>query len=147
TPSRPARCERRTGTRNLEELLSMSVRKILHAADVHLDSPLQNLEAYPDAPVDSFRGATRQALANLVDLAIAQRVDLVVIAGDLYDGDWDDAHTGLFFVSQARRLRDAAIPLVVIRGNHDAALLMTQKLRLPDNPDGSALMLDHLAVD
>lgn len=125
----------------------MSVRKILHAADVHLDSPLRNLEAYPDAPVEAFRGATRQALANLVELAIEQRVDLVVIAGDLYDGAWDDAHTGLFFVSQARRLREAAIPLVVIRGNHDAALLMTQKLRLPDNPDGSSLMLDHEAVD
>ncbi len=125
----------------------MSVRKILHAADVHLDSPLQNLEAYPDAPVEAFRGATRQALCNLVDLAIGQRVDLVVIAGDLYDGAWDDAHTGLFFVSQATRLREAAIPLVVIRGNHDAALLMTQTLRLPDNPDGSLLMLDHQKVD
>ncbi len=125
----------------------MTVRKILHAADVHLDSPLQNLEAYPDAPVEAFRGATRLALRNLVDLAIDQRVDLVVIAGDLYDGDWDDAHTGLFFVGQAARLREAAIPLVVIRGNHDAALQMTQTLRLPDNPDGSALMLDHLQVD
>jgi len=125
----------------------MSIRKILHAADIHLDSPMQNLEAYPDAPVDEFRGATRVALANLVDLAISQQVDLVVIAGDLYDGDWDDAHTGLFFVSQASRLRAAGIPIVVIRGNHDAALLMTQTLRLPDNPDGSAIMLDHAAVD
>jgi DNA repair protein SbcD/Mre11 len=125
----------------------MTVRKILHAADVHLDSPLQNLEAYPDAPVDAFRGATRQALANLVDLAIGERVDLVVIAGDLYDGDWDDVRTGLCFVEQALRLREAAIPLVVIRGNHDAALLMTRTLRLPDNPDGSLLMLDHQRVD
>lgn len=125
----------------------MSIRKILHAADIHLDSPMQNLEAYPDAPVDEFRGATRVALTNLVDLAISQKVDLVVIAGDLYDGDWDDAHTGLFFVGQASRLRAAGIPIVVIRGNHDAALLMTQTLRLPDNPDGSSIMLDHDAVD
>lgn len=125
----------------------MSIRKILHAADVHLDSPMQNLEAYPDAPVDEFRGATRAALTNLVELAIAQAVDLVVIAGDLYDGDWDDAHTGLFFVGQAARLRDAGIPVVVIRGNHDAALRMTQTLRLPNNPDGSSIMLDHESVD
>jgi DNA repair exonuclease SbcCD nuclease subunit len=125
----------------------MSIRKILHAADIHLDSPMQNLEAYPDAPVEEFRGATRAALNNLVDLAISQKVDLVVIAGDLYDGDWDDAHTGLFFVAQASRLRAAGIPIVVIRGNHDAALLMTQTLRLPDNPDGSSIMLDHDAVD
>jgi exonuclease SbcD len=125
----------------------MSIRKILHAADIHLDSPMQNLEAYPDAPVDEFRGATRGALSNLVDLAISQQVDLVVIAGDLYDGDWDDAHTGLFFVSQASKLRAAGIPIAVIRGNHDAALLMTQTIRLPDNPDGSTIMLDHETVD
>lgn len=126
---------------------TVSTRKILHAADIHLDSPMQNLEAYPDAPVEAFRGATRVALSNLVDLAISQRVDLVVIAGDLYDGDWDDAHTGLFFVSQAARLRAAGIPIVVIRGNHDAALLMTNTLRLPDNPDGSMILMDHQAVD
>jgi len=125
----------------------MSIRKILHAADIHLDSPMQNLESYPDAPLEEFRGATRGALVNLVDLAISQQVDLVVIAGDLYDGDWDDAHTGLFFVAQAARLRACGIPIVVIRGNHDAALLMTQTLRLPDNPDGSTIMLDHERVD
>jgi DNA repair exonuclease SbcCD nuclease subunit len=125
----------------------MAVRKILHAADVHLDSPMQNLESYPDAPVEAFRGATRRALSNLVDLALDQRVDLVVIAGDLYDGAWDDAHTGLYFVAEASRLRAAGIPIVVIRGNHDAALLMSDKIRLPDNPDGSAIMLDHAAVD
>jgi len=125
----------------------MSVRKILHAADVHLDSPMRNLEAYPDAPVDAFQGATRRALGNLVNLAIDQQVDLVVIAGDLYDGDWDDAHTGLHFVGQATRLRNAEIPLVVIRGNHDAALRMTRSIGLPANPDGSAIMLSHDRVD
>lgn len=125
----------------------MSHRKILHAADVHLDSPMRNLEAYPDAPVDAFRGATRRALAKLVDLAISERVDLVVIAGDLYDGDWDDAHTGVFFAGQAARLRDAGIPIVVLRGNHDAAVLMSKTIRLPDNPDGSAIMLDWKSVE
>lgn len=125
----------------------MSVRKILHAADVHLDSPMRNLESYPDSPSAEFAGATRRALANLVDLAIGQRVDLVVIAGDLYDGDWDDAHTGLYFVGQATRLRDAGIPLLVIRGNHDAALRMTQSIRLPTNPDGSSILLSHQQVE
>lgn len=124
-----------------------SVRKVLHAADVHLDSPMRNLEAYPDAPIDGFVGATRRALSNLVDVAIRQRVDLVVIAGDLYDGDWDDAHTGLYFVGQAARLREAGIPLVLIRGNHDAALRMTQSIELPRNPDGSEILMAHDRVD
>lgn len=122
-------------------------RKILHAADIHLDSPLQKLGAYEHAPVDQIRGASRRALESMVDLAIDESVDLVVIAGDLYDGDWQDQNTGLFFVAQSNRLVQAGIPLVVIRGNHDAANVMTSDLPLPRNPDGSEIMLGSDQVD
>jgi DNA repair exonuclease SbcCD nuclease subunit len=125
----------------------MPNHKILHAADIHLDSPLRNLTKYEDAPADQIRGASRRALENMVQLAMDQDVDLVVIAGDLYDGDWPDQNTGLFFVSQARRLIDAGIPIVVIRGNHDAFNKMTLNLRLPRNPDGSEVMLSEKSVD
>jgi exonuclease SbcD len=125
----------------------VTVRKILHAADIHLDSPLQKLDAYEHAPVHQIRGASRRALENLVQLAIDQAVDLVVIAGDLYDGDWPDQNTGLFFVAQASKLVKAGIPLVVIRGNHDAANVMTASLPLPANPDGSEIMMRSDRVD
>lgn len=107
--------------------------KFIHAADVHLDSPLRGLEQYDGAPVDEIRSATRRALQNLVELAIEQHVDFVLIAGDLYDGDWKDHNTGLFFVAQMSRLREANIPVVMISGNHDAANKMTKSLRLPEN--------------
>ena len=74
--------------------------KFLHAADIHLDSPLRGLDRYEGAPVDEIRGATRRALENLVSLAIEEDVDFVVLAGDLFDGDWPDFNTGLFFVRQ-----------------------------------------------
>jgi DNA repair exonuclease SbcCD nuclease subunit len=122
-------------------------RKILHAADIHLDSPLQKLGHYEGAPAEQIRRASRRALENLVAAAIDDSVDLVVIAGDLYDGDWPDQNTGLFFVSQARRIVDAGIPVVVIRGNHDAANRMTSSLPLPKNPDGSEIMIRADAVD
>ena len=122
-------------------------RKIIHAADIHLDSPLQKLSQYEGAPAEQIRRASRNALTKLVDLAIEESVDLLVIAGDLYDGDWPDQNTGLFFVRQAARLIDAGIPLVVIRGNHDAANLMTKNLPLPNNPDGSEVMLSAQQVD
>ena len=57
---------------------------ILHAADIHLDSPLRGLERYEGAPVDRIRGATREAFRALVDLAIAEEVRLVLLAGDLH---------------------------------------------------------------
>src|SRR5947209_8601591 len=97
------------------------MRKFLHAADIHLDSPLQGLERYEGAPVQQLRQATRRAFANLVQLAIDEAVAFLVIAGDLYDGDWKDYNTGLFFVSQMNRLREAGIPVFLIAGNHDAA--------------------------
>ncbi len=111
----------------------------LHAADIHLDSPLRGLQRYEGAPADEIRQATRRALENLVQLAIDQSVAFVLIAGDLYDGDWKDHCTGLFFVSQMVRLREANIPVIVIAGNHDAMNKMTRTLPLPENVH----MLDH----
>lgn len=55
------------------------------------------------------------------------------MAGDLYDGDWKNFQTGMYFVKQAARLRAADIPLIFIAGNHDAANKMTRSLPLPDN--------------
>ena len=105
----------------------------IHAADIHLDSPLRGLQRYDGAPVDEIRQASRRALENLVQLAIDQSAAFVLIAGDLYDGDWKDHRTGLYFVSQMVRLREAGIPVFVIAGNHDAANRMTRTLPLPEN--------------
>jgi DNA repair protein SbcD/Mre11 len=107
--------------------------RFIHAADVHLDSPLRGLQRYPGAPTEEIRGASRKALINLVDFALEQQVDFVLIAGDLYDGDWKDHHTGLFFTQQMSRLRESEIPVIVIAGNHDAANKMTKTLQLPEN--------------
>jgi DNA repair exonuclease SbcCD nuclease subunit len=71
--------------------------RFLHAADVHLDSPLRGLDEYEGAPVQAIRGATRKAFAALVQLALADHVDFLILAGDLYDGDWPDYSTGQFF--------------------------------------------------
>lgn len=107
--------------------------RFLHAADIHLDSPLIGLELPEDAPVDQIRGATRKALENLVELAIREEVAFVLLAGDIYDGDWKDFNTGLFFNQRMAKLRDANIPVFVVSGNHDAASQITKNLRLPDN--------------
>ncbi len=103
--------------------------KFFHTADVHLDSPLCGLDRYEGAPADKLRGATRKALEALVEQSIAENVDFVLIAGDLYDGDWTDYNTGIFFVRQMARLRDAGIKVFIVRGNHDAK---SKILRLPD---------------
>ncbi|MGE3821406.1 MAG: exonuclease SbcCD subunit D [Isosphaeraceae bacterium] len=103
--------------------------KFLHAADIHLDSPMLGLDRYEGAPASECREAGRRALENLVGLAIDERVAFVLIVGDLYDGDWPDYNTGLFFSAQMARLRDEGIEVYLIRGNHDAANRMTKDLR------------------
>jgi DNA repair protein SbcD/Mre11 len=118
----------------------MILFRFLHAADIHLDSPLQGLERYDDAPVEAVRGAPRRAFEALVDLALDERVAFVVLAGDLYDGDWKDYNTGLFFTAQMRRLAEAGIPVQLVSGNHDAANQITKKLSLPPN-------VHHFAAD
>lgn len=106
--------------------------KFIHAADIHLDSPLRGLERYDGAP-EHVGNATRRAFDNLIQLAIDEAVDFVLIAGDLYDSDWRDYNTGLYFASRMHRLREAGIKVFIVRGNHDAANLMTRSLKLPDN--------------
>ncbi len=107
--------------------------KFIHAADIHLDSPLHSLDAYEGAPQDEIRQASRRAFDNLVGTALAERVDFVLIAGDLYDGDWKDYNTGLYLVSQTVKLREAGIAVYIAAGNHDAASKITKKLKLPEN--------------
>ena len=107
--------------------------KFIHTADIHLDSPLTGLASYLNAPVDTLRTATRDAFAQLVTEAVDAAVDFMVIAGDLYDGNWRDFNTGHFFVGQMGRLQRAGIPVYLLYGNHDAESEMTRRLHLPPN--------------
>lgn len=126
--------------------------QFLHTGDIHLDSPLKGLAGYEGPAAELIRTATRQAFSNLVDLAIEQQVAFVVIAGDLYDGDWRDYQTGLYFVRQMGRLASAQIPVFLLWGNHDAESQITKRLNLPDNVrvfssrKPQTLLLDALPV-
>ena len=107
--------------------------RFIHTADIHLDSPLKGLSGQDGKVAARIRTATREAFDNLVGHAIEEAVAFIVIAGDLYDGDWRDYHTGLFFTGQMGRLAKAGIPVYVVYGNHDAESQMTKRLELPDN--------------
>ena len=105
---------------------------VVHAADIHLDSPLRGLGRIGADYAQELRSSTRRALENLVCLAVDRRADLLVIAGDLYDGSWHDFGTGQFFVEQMVKLKEARIPVVIASGNHDAASQITRSLTLPE---------------
>ena len=107
--------------------------RFVHTADVHLDSPLRSL-ALRDADLAARVGeATRQAFANIIDLCLEERVDALIVAGDLYDGDQTSMKTALFLAGQLQRLDEAGIRVFIVRGNHDAESRITRELALPDN--------------
>ena len=107
--------------------------RFIHAADLHIDSPLRGLDRYDGAPVERLRTATRSAFERLVDRALGERVDFVLFAGDIYDCDWQDFHTGLFFREQLVRLGRAGIRVFIVQGNHDAQGVISKQLVLPQN--------------
>jgi exonuclease SbcD len=105
--------------------------RFIHAADIHLDSPLIGLDQDETAPKERIRNATRVAMKNLVDFALDERAEFLVIAGDIYDDDWNDYATGHVFLDQIRRL--APMPVYLIHGNHDAINKMTRSLPTPSH--------------
>lgn len=107
--------------------------KFLHTADLHIDSPLRGLSQRDEAMMRTVQRATRTALERIIDLAMEQQVAFVLIAGDLFDGQWKDMHSGQWAAGQFRRLEEAGIGVYYIRGNHDAVSQIQQKIRWPSN--------------
>lgn len=107
--------------------------KILHTADVHLDSPLRSLALRNEALRDNIKSATRSAFIRIIDTALTEDVAALLIAGDLYDGAQRSAKTAAFLVGQFERLRAAGIQVFYIKGNHDAENPITGEVALPDN--------------
>ncbi len=107
--------------------------KILHTADVHLDSPLKSLALRDPELRERVQTASRAAFVRIVDTAIAEEVTALLIAGDLFDGAERSARTAAFLVIQLERLRECGIRVFYIKGNHDAENPVTGELNLPDN--------------
>lgn len=105
----------------------------LHAADLHLGSPFTGLADCDDELARRVRAASREAMEDLVAKAIDLKVDFLVIAGDVYDGDWKDTTIGHFFNREMSRLNRAGIPVYLVKGNHDAESIVTKSVTLPDS--------------
>ena len=107
--------------------------KILHTADIHLDSPLKSLALRDEGLRTRVQTATRTAFTRIVNTAIDEDVAALMIAGDLFDGVERSARTVAFLFEQLDKLRERNIRVFYIKGNHDAENPITNNLTLPDN--------------
>ena len=120
--------------------------KVLHGADFHLDSPFAGLT--PDAAAQR-RGEQRELLARLADLAREREADLVLLSGDLLDGDLVFRET---VQALARALGSIPCPVFLAPGNHDwygpqspyAALEWPENVHLFTGPELEAVRLPEL---
>lgn len=103
--------------------------RILHSADLHLDSPFEGLSAGKAA---IRRGEQRELLAALAALARRERADIVLLSGDLLDSDNTYYETG---EELSRCLRQIPAPVFIAPGNHDyySARSPYARLKLPEN--------------
>ena len=98
----------------------MPLLRFVHAADLHLDSPFTGLKtAAPDNVANALYAATFTAYENIIDLCIDERVDALLVAGDVFDSADRSLRAQLKFVEGLKRLDEAGIRSFVCHGNHD----------------------------
>lgn len=105
--------------------------RFIHAADLHLDSPFRGLAKAPDPVRTDLADATFLALKQLTDTAIAEKVDFIVIAGDLFDEADRSLRAQLAMIREWERLAAEGIAVFAIHGNHDHLGGRRAKLKLP----------------
>lgn len=106
--------------------------RFIHAADLHLDSPFTGLAAVPTEIQRPVMQSTFVAFSRIIDAAIENQVDFVLLVGDLFDTPKHSAAATDFFLQQLERLHAAKIPAIISYGNHDFRTDFAS-LTFPDN--------------
>ncbi|OXT15187.1 DNA repair exonuclease [Bacillus sp. OG2] len=105
----------------------------IHAADLHLDSPMLGLSSLQDDLFDKIKESTFAALKNIVDAALGRKVDFVILAGDLFDGEDRSIKAQARLRKEMNRLAEKNIPVYAVHGNHDHFEGTWSHISLPDN--------------
>ena len=112
----------------------MAGLKFIHAADIHLGSTIQ----LPQLDISKqqeelLEQANYNAFSYIVEIAIAQKVDFLLLAGDVYDQQQRSIKANQFFKQQCQKLAEAEIAVYIIAGNHDPLNSRQQLFAQPDN--------------
>ena len=125
----------------------MTAVRFLHTGDLHLDSPFTGLSASaPEHVAAALRDATIGAWRAIVELAVEERLDFVLVAGDVFDrGEWSlRAQVG--FRDGLVRLSEAGIPTLVVAGNHDPLPSWERAIRISWPPLAHLFGADEVAA-
>lgn len=107
--------------------------KFIHCADLHLDSPFVGLRNLPSKIYEQTKQSTFASFSKIIDTAIEEMVDFIIIAGDIYDGEDRSIRAQLFFREQMENLAKKGIHVFLVYGNHDHLGGNWTKLTWPNN--------------
>lgn len=107
--------------------------RFYHTADLHLDSPFKGLSHLPQDLLDQFTSASQKSFSRLVEEAIEEQIDFLLVVGDIFDAQTQSIQAQVFFKRQMERLDSQQIPVYLTLGNHDTLKFKNQRLALPDN--------------
>ena len=110
----------------------MTTVRFIHCADLHLDTPFKGLSHVTPEIGETLRDATFSSFKNIVDLALHERVDFVVVAGDVYDSSDRSLRAQFAFRDGLSRLANSGIPSFVAFGNHDPVSGWSNTLEWPE---------------
>jgi DNA repair protein SbcD/Mre11 len=97
----------------------MNKIKFLHTADLHLDSPFKGLKNLPDSIFTRIKNSTFSAFDRILQIAIEQKVDFVVIAGDVYDRELRSVQAQTRLRKGFEMLANHEVTVFISHGNHD----------------------------
>ncbi len=103
--------------------------KFIHAADLHLDVPMQKISN--ELALSSQ--ATFQALENLVKIAVQKQVDAVLFVGDIWNDEDASLRARLMFKKACDTLNKHCIKVYIAHGNHDPLTKRFQSIQYPEN--------------
>lgn len=106
----------------------------IHAADLHLGSPLKGIGEKDPILAETLRRAVACAFDRMIEQAIGREVDFVLIAGDIFDSEEPSYADMMRFIEGMERLRRAGIPVFAATGNHERSGAWQHGFAsLPDN--------------
>jgi DNA repair exonuclease SbcCD nuclease subunit len=111
----------------------MTKVKFIHTADLHLDTPFKGLFNWNADLASKLKDATFKSFKRITDLCLIEKVDFLIISGDIFDSENKSLAAQIRFVSELKRLSENGIPTYFICGNHDPLDSWLDDLQLPEN--------------
>ena len=112
----------------------MTTVTFIHAADLHLGAPFKGLRSIAPAWADVLLQAIPEAFRSVIEIAIKEQVDFVVLAGDIFDNSHPSYADFSLFLSGLKQLQESGIPVYFVTGNHDPYISWDNSFAvLPEN--------------